>query len=125
MPEQQTVTNSAVIHGLCAMTLSQQYIARSGSPHDDKSSDHSLRSSPCARAVLYSARCCSGGCLLSCAFSVRGVYVYKTLSDHVLVLCGLYFLYYIHNEKNAHPHAIASLSRTGNYYPICSSLKIK
>jgi len=30
--EQQTVTNSAVIHGFCAMTLNQQCIARSGSP---------------------------------------------------------------------------------------------
>ena len=30
--EQQTVTNSAVIHGLCTMTLNQQCIARSGSP---------------------------------------------------------------------------------------------
>ena len=30
--EQQTVTNSAVIYGLCAMTLIQQYIARSDSP---------------------------------------------------------------------------------------------
>ena len=29
------------------------------------------------------------------AFSVWGLYVYKTLSDHVLVLCGLYFLYHI------------------------------
>ena len=30
--EQQTVTHSAVIHGLCTMTLNQQCIARSGSP---------------------------------------------------------------------------------------------
>ena len=30
--EQQTVANPAVIHGLCAMTLNQQCIARSGSP---------------------------------------------------------------------------------------------
>ena len=37
-------------------------------------------------------------CLLSFAFSVWGLYVYKTLSDHVLVLCGLYFLYHIRNE---------------------------
>ena len=29
---QQTVTNSAVINGLCTMTLNQQCIARSGSP---------------------------------------------------------------------------------------------
>ena len=42
---------------------------------------------------------CSGGCLLSCAFSVRDVYVYKTLGDHILVLCGLYFLYHTRNEK--------------------------
>ena len=32
--EQQTVTNPAVVHGLCAMTK-QQHIARSGLPHDD------------------------------------------------------------------------------------------
>ena len=64
MPEQQTVTNSAVIHGLCAMTVSNALLAQAR-PHDDKSSDYSLRSSPCTRAVLYSARYCSGGCLLS------------------------------------------------------------
>jgi len=30
--EQQTVTNSALLHGLCAMTVNQQYTAHSGSP---------------------------------------------------------------------------------------------
>ena len=44
------------------------------------------------------------------------------LSDHVLVLCGFYFLYRIHNENNNCQHAIASLARTGNYYLICSGL---
>ena len=38
--EQQTVTNSAVIHGLCAMTkqISRALLAQAR-PHDDNSSD--------------------------------------------------------------------------------------
>jgi len=39
--EQQMVTNSAVIHGLCAMTLNQQCIAHSGSSR--RSSDQYSR----------------------------------------------------------------------------------
>ena len=30
--------------------------------------------------------------------AVGGLYVYKTISDHVLVLCDLSFLYHIRNE---------------------------
>ena len=40
--EQQTVTNSAVIHGLCAMTLNQAIsnaLLAQARPHNDKSSD--------------------------------------------------------------------------------------
>ena len=40
------------------------------------------------------------GCLLSLfsGLAHAGLYVYKTLSDPVLVPCGLYFLHYIRNE---------------------------
>ena len=44
------------------------------------------------------------------------MHIYKTLSDHVLVLCGLYFLYY-------KPPCYCILNQEGgNYYPICSGL---
>ena len=64
-----------------------------------------LRSSPCARAVLYSA----------IAMEVVYFKAHKTLSDHVSVLCGLYpFTTSVMNKKNpASPHAIACLSQDG------------
>ena len=72
---------------------------------------------------------CSGSRLSTFAFlglAHAGLYVYKTLSDHVLVLYGLYFLYHIHNEKTARlPACYCMLSQDGNYYPICSGLMVK
>ena len=40
--EQQTVTNSAVIHGLRALKLNEHALLAQARPHDDKSSDQSI-----------------------------------------------------------------------------------